>query len=463
MADRPFDTSNPDSYSPHVVARQVPEFDERGKMRFTPVTIDVSMEGKTHPKQVLAILTREDDDPEAFDGWVVNFAGQEYEHGHKIPGNGDLAGDVTWVRKNVSTPRAKKDYVRVFQSVHKFSVAQSLATASLASEVAGLEFAISDSRYIRSQLMNWTALTPEELDLMLDRQLSMDQLLAGARDSAKRDAEARIHSALGFKDSKKRHNPSVSILKHRLAEPAMRDRKVRARKGEMNMANRGPWAESLLDRVEAELDAQATFLEQREVLSPGDVEEFYVISRDTLKPANLLSNWLCYQIELGGGQIADPEVLEVARRGLGFNRFTGSLLRVLSPLAELSVAKASANSDEYQAESSQDVRQLVALLKQQRRKIGGPFDPLIEALYHDAKILQGSLQKAHWGTVIEVTTRMQHRLLYRGTTSDPAPAVWYGHTPPGSNPIELAASYDQVPEPEDIPEDMDWLPRGPRG
>lgn len=434
-------------------------------MLYTPTTRPISKEGDSHPKQVLVLLEAEEGQL-AWNGWVPNFAGATYLNDHTVQGNGDLMGDVFWTRSNTDSQGKQEEYVRVSQPAYEYYLALILAIAWQTDQIRGYGEIIEDSLSMRRLLLIWNDLDDEEVEGIVTGLLKMDDLLWGARDKIKRRAALKIRSAQDIRDIILRLNPRATYAKLRKAEPDIQNSKEHAQQSLINLTERLPQAERLVAYLEwktAELDR---FLDGRETLMTADVATFYDIGRDSLKPLNQLVNWLCLMIQQGNGRITDPEILAIARRGLGFGRLYGRIVRILRLITSFSVVEAETNSERYRSAWLPEVIRLRLLLDRLRGQIGGPFDDLLERLYALACTLEVAVIDVKWEVAIAVAKQLRHLLVYRSTNDNPAPEAWYGVTPPGSNPIELTVAYNQAIASIDTSHlptnDVDWLPRGPR-
>ncbi|HSX14542.1 MAG TPA: hypothetical protein VLE72_01345 [Candidatus Saccharimonadales bacterium] len=402
--------------------------------------------GHFHPRRVAVIgVTRSSQDPYWRVGWVPNFAGGK--EGFQIyEGNGDLAGDVCYWRGREE--RVVVDHRPVHIAQHPLMGLQTpqLALASTVQEHRGLSLSQAELDLFQIQLQCWYDLSPEDLAEICESQDRMIERLQGARDRNKVEAQRLLISARGVEDSLKRKNPGATAAKHLAAYNRQDRRLLRIAATQVSIAERAQWMNIwLAARLADESERLWDFLAERETLPASDVDEFYSLASDTLKPISQLVNWLCYELHRGGGSIEDHRILQAARGAFVLHQLSGFIGLAVQPVASLSYKRADANSERYYEAFNTNLERLERVLKS--LNIGGPYTELGRKLHGLSVKLLANVRSGHWQPAIQVAREFENLWLYRSSAEDHSPKVWYRHTPPDPKPWELVEAYNQIEEP----------------
>lgn len=403
-----------------------------------------------------AVLESEEHDGPAFNGSVPNARSSSI-----------YAGDITYVRSGVDGV----GFVRVTQPpikgvrTHQHALR---ASAEDALEVANLQVV---NQEILHQLDRWTDLTDEEIEEINTSIRSTATVLRGSRDRNRRMAEAWATSSLGVRQATgtRQLNPGATMAKISAENAALGRRGRRIIKTQSGIVGRAQWA----DRIDLRLTLEASrfwlFLDAHETVQKGDVDALLEAGWDTLKPINQLFRWLMREVEARGGVIQNPDVLEAARSAYDFHHLIGSMLRVITPIANLTLADAAGSSEHQQAQWLSRLEHLIGLLE--NLAVGVAYRQLAWQLRDLVVRIAVNVKTQNWLQARQLAKQFEQLLIYRDTKHDPLPSQWYGYEPPESeawavadrrNREENHRLYQQVEamQPDDI---LDGVPKGPRG
>ena len=415
--------------------------EDRGRYRPRLIGDVPQKRGEFHPSEVTAIVDGRGN------GWVPAFSGIVYsKNQHQRPSHGDLAGCLTYSRRNVDSPSSKKPFVRTFSTPIKVAMAHRRALGKNIDEEVGLADSVERVEKLHGLLGDWLDLTLEErAQLEAGERRPVDLFLAGSIDATKRQIYGQISSMIEITDKTGRHNPSAARARLVVAGRLLPKRQAAVIKSRAAILSRQDWAESMLVRSQFETMELRRFFAEREILPAKDVDEFFELARDTLNPLCQLVGYICWELKQRGDRIEDSSVIKTVLDALEFHRYYGYLLEPTQRLAAKSQRRLQADRARYSAVILPQLRQRSRFLRDLR--VGGPYDELTYQLHLCLQELMAAFERSDWAQVKLLARTFNYSLMFRSSKSDPAPAIWYGVTPPNSEPETIADRLNGVTPP----------------